>query len=36
MASEVGESYDVLLKEMEALKGRLEEERLKLNDVARE
>ena len=34
MATEVGESYDALIKEMESLKGRLEEERLKLNDVA--
>lgn len=29
-----GENYESLLKEMETLKGRLEEERLKLNDVA--
>ena len=35
MAAEVGDNYDALLKEMETLKGRLEEERLKLNDVAR-
>jgi hypothetical protein len=35
MATEVsGENYDSLLKEMETLKGRLDEERLKLNDVA--
>jgi len=34
MATEVGDNYDSLLKEMETLKGRLEEERLKLNDVA--
>lgn len=34
MASEVGENYEGLLKEMETLKSRLEEERLKLNDVA--
>lgn len=35
MAAEVsGENYDSLLKEMETLKGRLDEERLKLNDVA--
>lgn len=35
MATEVGDNYDSLVKEMETLKGRLEEERLKLNDVAR-
>ena len=35
MATEINENYDSLLKEMETLKGRLEEERLKLNDVAR-
>jgi len=35
MATDVsGENYDSLLKEMETLKGRLDEERLKLNDVA--
>lgn len=35
MAMEVsGENYEGLLKEMETLKGRLEDERLKLNDVA--
>ena len=34
MATEVGEGYDLLIKEMESLKSRLEEERLKLNDVA--
>ena len=35
MAVEVsGENYESLLKEVETLKGRLEEERLKLNDVA--
>lgn len=35
MTTEVsGENYDSLLKEMETLKGRLDEERLKLNDVA--
>ena len=35
MATEVGDNYDCLIKEMELLKNRLEEERSKLNDVAR-
>ena len=35
MAAEVGENHDSLVKELETLKSRLEEERLKLNDVAR-
>jgi len=35
MATEVGDNYDSLIKEMELLKSRLEEERSKLNDVAR-
>ena len=35
MASEVGENHESLVKELETLKSRLEEERLKLNDVAR-
>ena len=35
MATEVGDNYDSLIKEMELLKGRLDDERSKLNDVAR-
>jgi len=35
MATEVADNYDSLIKEMELLKSRLEEERSKLNDVAR-
>ena len=35
MAAEVTENHDSLVKELETLKSRLEEERLKLNDVAR-
>jgi len=34
MATEVGDNYDSLIKEMELLKGRLDDERSKLNDVA--